>query len=164
MAAQAVIAPLPHVCVQVAAACRVAAAHYRLFLDSFRLPDGSWPADVGDEDAGHYVGAAFSLPRMLQGAAAACEQRGCGVRTKQRMEDAYGAGGISASLPWHTLRPPLHPHRQQVDALEEAAGWIDRAVMYVNAHKLSAWNDQAALAQEMAMLLREKCSLLRPRV
>lgn len=40
-------------------------------------------------------------------------------------------------------------------------GWLDRAVVHVDAHKLSAWKEQAALAREMGALLREKCMLMR---
>lgn len=100
--------PLP----KVVAACRAAAVHYRLFLDSFCCPDGGRPTDVGADDAGHYAAAAFSLSRMLQSTAAACRQRRCGL--------VMGGGRVGENANLHAAsprpaeqmptQPPYHSH------------------------------------------------------
>jgi hypothetical protein len=44
-----------------------AAAHYQLFLDSFRDESGQLPDKVEPEMEQHYLSGMFSMARMLQG-------------------------------------------------------------------------------------------------
>jgi hypothetical protein len=122
---------------QVRAALQAAAAHYRLFLDSFRGDDGRLPDRVAAEMEPHYLSGMFSMARMLQGAAGG----GGGAVATQDGGGSGAAGDAGAA------------------SLSCAASLLDSLVAYVARNEVADWQQQAAMAAELAGLLREKAAL-----
>ncbi len=66
----------PQTSLQVAAAALDAAKHYQVFLDSF-AKDGKPPDKVDQDNERHYLGACFSLGRVLHKAGGSSRSVGC---------------------------------------------------------------------------------------
>lgn len=53
----------------------------------------------------------------------------------------------------------VHCCREYIAAVEQAVFWLDTLVGYVKQNSVAAWEQEAAMAAEMASLLKEKLAL-----